>query len=130
MCIDRVLGHSKNSVNRLQFLNEIGLIPEPLLVSKNTEEQVRPIVLEFLADDRRYGHLTGSKDAISPDDMYPANDAWTRIREFAKNYPENFDDGGAAFDGGPNNLAAFEMPGKTRLIEVFQYFRFSAESTI
>lgn len=79
--LDRILGHSKNAINRLQFLNNINLIPKALLVSKQTENYVEPIVLDFLKNDLKYGYLIEEDETVSIRNVH-RNAIETRMQEF------------------------------------------------
>ncbi|KAE9541212.1 hypothetical protein AGLY_004457 [Aphis glycines] len=68
----RMLERSKNTINRLKFLNKNNLIPKQYLITKNNENYVEPIVFDFLTNDVKYGYLT-SEETITEYNMYPNN---------------------------------------------------------
>lgn len=126
--VDHMLGHSKNIINRLRFLNDINLIPKRLLTSKNSGKQVEPIVLEFLVDDAKYGHLTAGENTIPVDGMYP-REAETKIREFTEAMVTvgDFDASSTTFDDDNSKKQhIYEMPEK-RLLEIVRIWIFHSE---
>lgn len=102
------MGRSKNTINRLQFLNKNNLIPKQFLITKNSEEFVEPIVFDFLTNDIKYGYLTPEEEKITEHNMYP-NNAQKRMEGFFRKlnfcYNKNIDN---------TNLMGniFEMPEK------------------
>ncbi|XP_050433227.1 uncharacterized protein LOC126841046 [Adelges cooleyi] len=80
-----LLRKATRMVERLQHLNKINLIPTELLVAKKTEQQVEPIVLDFMTNDEKFGYLD------LPDDS--ASDAWsngrTKMMQFAEQLNKN-----------------------------------------
>jgi len=109
--IDRILGRSKNTINRLQFLNTKNLIPKQFLITKNSEKYVEPIVFDFLTNDIKYGYLTIEEEKITEHNMYP-NKAQKRMEEFLRKfnfcYSKNIYN--TNFEHLMNNM--FEMPEK------------------
>eukprot|EP00102_Acyrthosiphon_pisum_P024564 XP_016661774.1 PREDICTED: uncharacterized protein LOC103310055 [Acyrthosiphon pisum] len=107
----RILGRSKNTINRLQFLNTNNLIPKQFLITKNSENYVEPIVFDFLTNDIKYDYLTIGEKTITEDNMYP-NKAQKRMEEFLRNlnvcYTKNIYN--TNFEHLMDNM--FEMPEK------------------
>lgn len=112
-----MLGRSKNSINRLQFLNSIKLIPNPLLITKKCEEYVEPIIFDFLTNDIKYGYLT--TESITEHNMYP-NKAQKRIEEFLQklNFCYNINIANTNYENVMDNIFMFEMPEKYSLENV------------
>jgi len=77
-----MLERSKNTINRLQFLNKNNLIPKRYLITKNNENYVEPIVFDFLTNEVKYSYLT-SEVTITEDNMYP-NNARLKMEAFWK----------------------------------------------
>lgn len=124
---DRMLGRSKNTINRLQFLNTSNLIPKQFLLTKNSEKYVEPIVFDILTNDIKYGYLTTGEETIKEKNMYP-NKAQKRMEEFLRKmkfcYSKNI------YNTNYKNLMdnMFEMPEKYCLenvtVQFYNYDRY------
>lgn len=113
-----MLGRSKNTIARLQYLNEINLIPKQLLMTKNTEMLVEPIVLDFLKNDEKYKHLTAEKDIIKENNMYP-NESQMKMQIFMR--PSNPNDAGDLSNENIKNseeLINYQLLGRIHLEKV------------
>lgn len=115
-----MLGRSKNTINRLQFLNTINLIPKQFLITINSEKYVEPIVFDFLTNDIKYGYLTIGEETITEQNMYP-NKAQKRMEEFLRKfnfcYTKNINN--TNYKNLMDNM--FEMP-ENRCLENVAYF--------
>lgn len=89
-----MLGRTKNTIERLRYLNEINLIPKQLLVSKNNEMLVESIVLDFLKNDEKYSYLTAEKN-IKDNEMYPYE---SQIKMLTFLCPSNLNDAGDSWN--------------------------------
>jgi len=108
-----MLGRSRNTINRLQFLNKINLIPKRLLSTKNRENFVEPIVFDFLTNDIKYGYLTTEEETITEHNMYP-NKSQMKMEEFLRklNFCHSINLSNTNCENVKNNIYVFEMPEK------------------
>lgn len=102
-------------ISRLQFMNKINLIPNQLLVSKKSEDQVNHLILEFLTNDAKYGYLTIKNGTIPSNDMYPC-EAQTRMQEFNATCTHEND----KYEVVTYNISVFGMPKKVDFEKVFK----------
>lgn len=99
-------------------MNKITLIPNRLLVSKQSEDQVNDLILEFLTNDAKYGYLTNANGAIPSNDMYP-REAQTRMREFNGTCTHEND----KCDVVTCDISVFGMPRKVDFEKVLNYLK-------
>jgi hypothetical protein len=111
-----LLERSRNTINRLQFLNTKNVIPKRYLITKNNENYVEPIVFDFLTNDVKYGYLT-SGEMITEHNMY-LNNAKKRMGEFWQNlnFCYSINNPNTYYENVMDNI--FKMPEKCYLENV------------
>lgn len=120
MCTDRILRYSQSTIKRLRSLNEINLIPQRLLMAKNTSENhVAPMVLEFLTDHVKYGYLNSDELKMLTEEVF-RDVSRTRMREFVEK-KRSSSSPCSKLDSYDNSdyVTISSMPHKQTLINVF-----------
>lgn len=119
--LDRILERSKKTLDRLQHLNRIGLIPKRLLAVEDGEERVARVVTRFLENDEKYGYLTANKYLHETSAILNRKDSLkAKMRDFMQKLRRSNDGEGGVNDGDKvtDENTPHEMPGRIRIENV------------